>query len=1045
MKANLQLNWGLWQRKTLLLFFFSMVLGTGLIAQRTITGVVSDDTGETLIGATVLVKGTSSGTVTDIDGKFSVEAPKDATSLMISYTGYASQEVPLTAENNYTVTLSAGVLIDEVVVTGYSTQSKRNITGAVASVEVAEIQDLPVNSVEQALQGRVAGVNVTSSGAPGSGANIRIRGYGTINNNDPLYVIDGVPVQRGLNEINPNDIKSIQVLKDASAASIYGARASNGVIIITTKNGSVGGKSTITVDATYGIQNHAALPELMNSQELADYIFQLQTNAGQDFSHGQYGSGSSPVLPEYINGDPTQPYDPVTNAVTRAAPGEGTDWLDEIFDAAPIYNINVGASGGNEAGQYALSAGYLNQEGTIIHTGYKRYTLRANTLFRAGDRLRVGENFTVAYGDRVDLPGGVRGTGNAVSMAFRSPSIIPVFDEAGNFAGSKGGELTNADNPVAQLFRNRENNTTNLRAFGNVFAELDIMDGLTAKTSFNVDYNNYRFKGFVYPNPESIEGDPNRNILNQGTGNNTNWTWYNTLNYSKTFGDRHNVNVLVGTEAINNSYEQTDISNSGFATFDPSYWYLSVATGAPIVTGAFGVQSSIFSVFGKVDYDLDGKYLVSATLRRDGSSRFGPENRYAVFPAFNVGWRLSDEGFMDGVSLFRDLKLRVGWGKTGNQEIGDYRFVGQYAFSNSGTTYDINGTGNSVAAGFAQSVNANPDIKWEETTSLNIGFDADLSNGFYLNFDWYNRLTTDMLVQVPAPSTGPIAADPFRNIGDVSNTGIDLVLGYDKTVNKDFSYGVNVNFGTYTNEVTNLGGENVNFNSGAVREFTASRIQEGLPIAYFYGYEIDGLDESGRFNFVDTDGDGEITGEDRTYLGDPHPDFTYGININLNYKAFDLNIFANGVQGNELFNANKYFTHFNSFQGNRSTDIINESFGYPGVDNSSATLPQVNLNAPALEFNSTSYFVEDGSYFRLRNIQLGYNIANDKLAKVGMSGLKLFVQATNLFTITKYTGLDPEIGRSTFYEGFGQDWGIGIDSGFYPVTTTYTFGVRASF
>ena len=1020
----------------LLLLLFCM----NVYAQKAISGTVTDSDGVPLIGVNILVEGTSTGTITDLDGKYNLDVP-DGAVLIFSYTGFESQNVTVGYEAVIDVTMSAGQILDEVVVTGYTAQSRRNITGAVATVEVEELADMPVNSVQQSLQGRVAGVNVTSSGAPGSGTNIRIRGYGTINNNDPLYIIDGIPVRGGLNEINPADIKSIQVLKDASAASIYGARASNGVIIITTKNGSASGKSTITVDASYGSQSPADLPQLMNPQQLADYIFQLQTNAGQDFSHGQYGTGT-PTLPEYINGDPSQPYDAVNNAVTRAATGNGTDWLDEVFQTAPIYTINVGASGGNEAGQYALSAGYLDQQGTVIHTGFKRYSLRANTLFRVKDRIRVGENFTVSFGDVVNMPGGVRGTGNAISQAFRSPAIIPVFDEEGNFAGSKGGELTNAANPVAQLFRNKDNNTTNLRTFGNVFLEVDIIDGLTAKTSFNVDYNNWRFKGFAYPNPEDIEGDPNRNQLSQSTGNTLSWTWYNTLNYNKTFADAHTIGVLVGTEAIENTYEELRLSNSGFASFDQSYWYLSVATGDPIVNGAFGVQSSLFSVFGKLDYDYKGKYLISGTIRRDGSSRFGENNRFAVFPAFNAGWRVSDEAFMESAAIVQDLKLRVGWGKTGNQEIGDYRFVPQYGFANTRSTYDINGTNNSTQAGFDQTVNANPDIKWEETTSLNIGVDLDLSNGFGLIFDWYQRTTEDMLVQVPAPSTGPIASDPIRNIGDVENTGIDLVLSYDRKIGSDLNLGVSINYGMYENEVTNLGGENVNFNSGNVREFSASRIQEGFPIAYFYGYDIDGLDENGRFNFVDTDGDGSITGEDRTFLGSPHPDFTYGITINLNYKNWDLNIFANGVSGNSIFNANKYFTHFNSFQGNRSLDLL-ESWGYPGVDNSTATLPQVNLSAPALEFNSTSFFVEDGSFFRLRNVQLGYTF--DQLKNAGFNSLKVYVQGTNLLTITDYTGLDPEVGRSSFYEGFNSDWGIGIDSGFYPVTRVFTFGVKATF
>lgn len=1038
------------------LFFIFLLLGHVAYSQSTtITGQITDSDGFGLPGVTIVQVGTTNGTISDIDGNYSIAVPIGS-QVQFSFIGYATEIVTVGTESVINLSMATdSKVLEEIVVTGYSSQSRKNIIGAVTSIDVDDIKELPVSTAEQSLQGRAAGVNVTSSGQPGTGASVRIRGYGTIGNNEPLYIIDGVPSNRGLGDINPNDIKSIQVLKDASAASIYGARAGNGVIIVTTKNGSVDGKSRITVDLSYGSQTVGNLPELMNPQQLSEYIWELQKNAGQSPSHGQYGTGATPVLPEYINGDPSKPYDKVSNAWTKANKS-GTDWFDEIFRAAPITNANISASGGNDQGQYALSVGYLNQQGTVIHTNYERYNLRVNTLFRVRDRIRVGENFSLTFGDQVGLPGGINGSGNAISNAFRSPAIIPVYDEMGNFGGSKGGELTNAANPVAVLFRSKDNNQTSLRALGGAFLEVDLLEGLTAKTSMNINIQNWEQKSFAYPNPEDIEGNPTGTRLTQDQGRGTSWTWYNTLNYSKTFGV-HTVSALVGTEAIQSDYQQFGANRSGFFSTSQDYWYLNAGEGG-IGNYGYGSFSSLFSIFGKLDYDFQGKYLVSGTIRRDGSSRFGENERYGIFPAFNLGWRISDEAFLQNNALISDLKVRLGWGQTGNQEIGDYRYAPAFATSLGESAYDIAGTNSSVASGFHQTVSANADVKWETTTTLNVGLDAALTNGFSLTFDWYNRATSDLLIQVPLPSTAGITANPYINVGSVTNTGIDIGLNYATNITSDLSLDVGVVFGTYRNEVTDFGGPNVNFNGGQVREFFANRSQEGYPLASFYGLEADGIFQNqaevdahaeqtgkavGRVRYKDQNDDGIINLDgDRTFIGNPHPDFTYGVNVNLNYKKLSVNIFGNGVQGNEIFNANKYFTHFNSFQGTRSTDLLN-SFGYPGatVD---PELPQVNLSAPAQEYNSTSFFVEDGSYFRLKNLQIGYTIDKSVLSMLGDASVKAYIQGTNLLTSTKYTGLDPEVGISNFYNG-GADLSIGVDSGFYPVQRTLSVGLSATF
>ena len=1070
------------------LLFLAMLLTSGLYAQRTITGTVTDgDSYEPLIGASIIVQGTTTGTVTDIDGNFSVEA-ETGDVLLVSYTGYNTQEVTVGVENNISIALSSGVTLDELVVTGYTAQSRRSITGAVSSVDIDEVKALPTTNISQALQGKVAGVTIGQSGAPGEGVMVRIRGFGTINNNNPLYIIDGVPVvSAGLNEINPNDIASVQVLKDASAASIYGARAANGVIIITTKQGSVTGAPKISLDVYYGtnFNSESDYETFATPQELADILLESQRNsfiagggnaADFVFNHPQYtGSGATggANLPDFIspggalNGDPR--VDPSQysfnrddagfNPITRANTA-GTNWLDEIFDPAPVQSYQLSATGGTEGASYALSAGYYDQQGVMINTNFKRYTLRANSSFRVKDRIRVGENLTVAYTERVGVPGGTTGTGNAFSMALRFPSIIPVTDIEGNFAGANGGGLTNADNPVALLSRNQDDLSRRLRAFGNVYAEVEIIDGLTAKTSAGLDYNISHSTNYNIRNVEASEPDA-ANSLSENTDYNVNWTWYNTLTYNTTFSEDHDLTLLVGTEAIANTFRNFGAGRANFFTDDFSYRYLN--TGAAGISNfGGGSQWSLFSVFGKVDYAFQGKYLISATARRDGSSRLDPENRYDIFPAFSVGWRVSDEAFLQDVNFINDLKIRGGWGVVGNQEIDPYAAFTTYAASNGGAAYPINGSNNSTIVGFDSRVFGNPDIRWETTTTLNIGIDASLlNNRLGLAFDWYNSDTEDMLFNPPVAGTFGFAAAPFQNIGEMNNTGFDLALDFSNRPGTDFTYNIGFNISQYTNEVVSIDFNETTFiESGVFRDFRATRTEAGQPLASFYGYIIDGIYQSqaevdagpdyenagiGRFRFRDVDGDGAITSDDQTWLGTPHPDFTYGLNIALGYKGVDLTIFFQGVQGNELFNANKLFTDFPTFQQNRSRRVVEQSFGFNGANNATATLPLLTENSPSIERANTSYYVEDGSYLRLKNLQLGYSFPKSLTGKLGLDRLRVYVQGVNLLTFTEYEGLDPEVNLANYFAGSRADLDMGVDRGSYPVAKSILFGLNVDF
>lgn len=1048
----------------------AIIFATSLSAQ--ISGTITDaDSGEPLIGASVLVVGSTVGTVSDIDGNYSIDAsPGDV--LEVSYTGYTTQNITVGASTVVDVGLSQGVLIDEVVVTGYTAQSKRKISGAVTSLSADELGRLPVASVSNQLQGKASGVQVTQSGAPGSGVSVRIRGYGTIGNNEPLYIVDGIPLQgmTTLLDINPNDVESIQVLKDASAASIYGARAANGVIIVTTKKGDVSGSAKVTLDAYYGIESIGSTPTMLNSQELGDVIFEQQRNAGLTPSHPQYGNGATPVIPEYIfpagatAGDPRvdpATYDKITNPITRTAPGAGTDWWDVGWDAAPVQSYNLSVTGGNEKAQYALGSGYFRQDGVLLNAAYERFNVRANSLFRLKDRVRIGQTLNVSY-SRKQNPGDGSGGQNEnglISSFYKAVPLIPLFDEGGNFGGGKGAGV-GAEGVLARLERNKDDYRNRFRVIGNVYAEIDIIEGMTLKSSINTDYNTSFDKNWTGINFEAAE-PRSAASLNSRMDVGWTWTWYNTLNYNKLIAENHTINVLVGTEAIKNQYDFLNGNRIGY--FSEAIDYRQISAGNPTgqVTEGSAAQRRLFSLFGKIDYDFAGKYIVSATVRRDGSSIFSERNRYGVFPAFSAAWRLSAEPFMQDISWLNDFKVRGGWGQTGNQEIG-FRVFSTFASNPEFNAYDIAGTNSAETTGFDSAVFGNPEAKWETTTSLNVGFDATLlNNRFSVSFDWFNNDTEDMLTEVPPSSLQGVASNPFINIGEVNNTGFDIELGYSSPSTSDFTYDFAFNLSHYKNEVTQLSTESQEIVSGGFRSFEATLTRPGIEISSYYGLEIDGIFQNqaevdahadqtgkavGRWRFVDQNSDGVVNDEDRTILGSPHPDFIYGFTANLNYKNFDFTLFLQGTQGNEVFNTNLLFSDLFQFQGNRRRKVIETSWGYPGVDPLQAELPQINQNAPVIEKDANSYYVQDGSFMRVKNITLGYTLPKDATSGIGLDRVRIYAQANNILTIDNYDGLDPEITvNNPNSGGQDQDIAIGLDKGNYPVVRSVMFGVNVTF
>lgn len=1019
--------------------------------QFSVSGTVTDTNGTPLPGANVIEKGTTNGTQTDFDGNFSLEVADVNATLVVSYIGFVKQEIPLDGRSSISVALQEDLAqLDEVVVTGYTGQVKRSITGSVATADVEELKRNPATSVEQALQGNLAGVTVRSSGNPNGGVQVRIRGFASDRNNEPLYIVDGVPTTSGLNDINPDDIASLSVLKDASAASIYGARASNGVVLITTKKGTRGQKAKISYNGFSGFEFLDNLPEFLNVQQWAQSEWDGQIAAGLPPSHPQLGSGSSPVIPDFISpvagfeGDPGTTIDDynresIDGLVTRAG---DTDWLDEVYGTAFVQNHNIGIVGGGENSNYGFSLGFLDREGVAIHTEFQRYTTRANSQFYLfNDKVRIGENLSVTYSER-------KGNGGVDQVAFRFNSLIPVRDIAGNFAGTHNGALglgTNFNNPVTTQFLSRNNINRRLRVLGNLYAEVDLMPGLTAKTNVAVDYINSSFTAFT---PTFLEGNNQVNTLDEDFSYNTSLTWANTLQYNKRFVEDHSLNVLAGTEAIENKSRFTNSEGSGFFLTDPSFTTISTSGNPATVRGSFS-ERRLFSLFGKVDYGFKDRYFVNGTIRRDGSSALGPNNTNDVFMAFGLGWLLSDEPFMESVSFINTLKLSGGWGQVGNQNsLEDFDFASEFSSNPNNTSVDINNTQNTITEGFALLSRGNPDLVWETSETTNVRLDFGLfNNAFTGSVEWYDIRTKDLLTRDQLPLIAGAAEAPFINIGDIKNTGWDITLNYRGNITDDLRFGVTAIVSQYKNEVVEYGPE-FTLGGGGNPNLIATRTEAGRPLSQFYGLIVDGVlqedrdlngdenieatERAGNFNFRDLNNDGTINGDDFDFIGDPHPDFTYSLNLNFDYKGFDLSALFRGSQGNDLYHWGKVFTDFFFRAGlNRSTRVLNAW----RQDNTGASLAQYNVLTADFNSQSSSYYVEDGSYLRLQTLQLGYTFEDF----LNIERFKIYLQGQNLFTISDYTGINPEVQEASATE-------IGVDRDTtFPVPTSVLLGFNINF
>ncbi|WP_207632867.1 SusC/RagA family TonB-linked outer membrane protein [Foetidibacter luteolus] len=1057
------------------------LLPVAVFAQQKVTGKVTNaKDGKPIPFATVMVKGTTVATNTDEEGVFSLNVPAGNTVLTVSSVGFVPLDVTIANGVANASLIETTSDLNEIVVTGYSSQRKKDITGSVSVVKVADLQAIPATTAENQLQGRAAGVNVTTNSQPGSVSTVRIRGFASFTGNDPLYIVDGVPVGSLLG-INPDDIESMQILKDAASASVYGARASNGVIIITTKKGKTGA-AKVTYNMYYGVQNPGAgwgKGKMLNPQEYADLEWLAYKNSGRAPSSPQYGSGATPVLPDYLlagtaaglsEGDPRVSPDLYDLNYSRLGDANyapylivranktGTNWWDEVTRVAPIMNHTLTVSGGSaDKSKYLASFNYFNQDGIVINNFYRRYSARFNTEFNVKKNIRIGSNMQVFFSEANAVENNTENSDVVLSRLMLP--IVPVYTIVpGDFAGTRGGGLGTPNNMVAFRERRKNNRANGFLLFGNAYAEVDLLKHFTARTSFGGYFSSFDTKNYPYIEYEGSEND--RNPTYSSTfGKNRSWVWTNQLSYKNTFGE-HFVQALAGTEAVEEFANQVTGSRSNYFTyFNYDYITLSSGTSNQLASGSPST-ASLFSLFGKVDYTFKDRYLLSLTVRRDGSSRFGSDARYGTFPAGSLGWRISEESFLKDVSWIKELKIRGSWGRMGNQRIGPTNQFTQFSPSNSAASYDINGSSTTPSAGFYNNFIGNSAGQWETNVTTNIGFDAFLFKGTEIVFDWYHKKTEDLLYPVQQLATsGGIAAlnPPFFNVGSMKNWGIDIQISQKANLG-DVKFDGTVTFTTYKNTITSISqgltyfDYNSPLNEANRINGTFTRNAVGEAINAYYGYQIVGMFQSsrdveespvqdaaapGRFKYLDADGNDTINASDRVFFGNPNPKFTYGLNLEFSYKGFDLAAFFYGVQGRDAINYGRFNTDFyQTGVTNKARATLYDSWT---PERPNATFPIQEVDATfSTNTVPNSFYMENASYLRLRNLTLGYTIPSRALSRLKIDKFRVYVQATNLFTITKYTGLDPEIVTT-------DDRAAGIDLGVYPTVKTFLIGASINF
>lgn len=1021
----------------------------------TVSGVVEDQMGS-IIGANVVEKGTANGTITDAEGKFSLSVAPNAI-LVVSYIGYIEQEIPVNNRTVLTIELKEDTkAIDEVVVVGYSTMRKKDLTGAVSVVNVDDIENRVSSNVMQSLQGRVPGVFITSSGSPDGAATVMIRGVSTLGDdsrNGPLYIIDGMPSSGGMEEIAPQDIESIQVLKDASSASIYGSRAANGVIIITTKKGDRQ-KTTISARASLTVRNYSKPLSWLNTEERGRIQWQAARNDGNDpnrselyqFEDHQDANGNwildRLLWPEFIDA----PYNTMRSS--------DTDWAKEVGQTSIAQNYNVKVSTGGPNGRSLFTLDYLNNKGTIKETYNERISARINSDYSMfNGRLTIAENFSITKSKRSRLD-----AGSILTNTREIQPIVPVHTVDGEGWGGPWGSMGDRKNPVRRIEQSKNNANHILRLFGDASIDLEIIKNLHLKSVIGIDYTLFWYRDMFLPYKEGYLKDDTPVVTNRDDrwGN---WVWSNTATYDFKIAEDHQFNILLGQEMMKYGFERVEAERKNFADLNPDYMYLDLGETNQRAAGN-ATEYALLSYFGKINYNYLNRYLISLTLRRDGSSRFGKNNRFATFPAFSLGWRISEEDFFKRnvpTSIISDLKLRYGWGQTGNQDIDNYaswglyeaRYSSDWAQGNwfyTGTAYDINGADmGTLNSGYRRIQMPNPDLRWEAATQHNMGIDfALLNNDLTGSFDYFIKNTKDILVKPKVLGVLGEGAEKTINGAAMKNTGFEFMLSYNKEIG-DVFLSVTGNIGAYRNKVTELP-------PNVWDAYPGNGIDDviiGHALNSYYGYVADGLFQSeaeveahatqtgagiGRIRFKDVNGDGKITVDDRTWIGVRDPDFVYGLNMSLAYREWDFSMFWNGVSGGAVNVLNtKLYTDF------YGAAFTGENNGRRTLDawsplNTSSTIPMLSTFDNNSERELSSYFMESGSYLKLRSLELGYTLPRVLSDKLHMQNTRMYVRGENLLKIKKtwgdngFTGADPETPNTA-----------------YPIPFSFSFGVNVTF
>lgn len=986
------------KEKKRLILLVALLSAMRLCAQFTISGsVTAKSNGEALIGATVQESGTSNGTTTDIDGNFTLDVASGNATLVFSYVGFAEQTVPVDNRSNITISLAeSGVLIDQVVVVGYGVQKKSDLTGSVASLKGEEIQRIATPSFAQALQGKIAGVYASpSSGKPGEGAVIRIRGTGTLNNSNPLYVIDGM-ITYDADFLNPQDIESIEVLKDASAAAIYGSRGANGVIIITTKTGRKNQSGELTFSAFTGSQQATKYIDLLNASQFARAYNQLR------------GTNYYPDPDSF---------------------GEGTNWQDEIFRTAPMYSAQLGASGGNESMSYSLSGNYFSQDGILKNTSYDRLTVRLNTLFDVKPWLSFGSNSAYSSTKSQNGP-------NVVSSAYRMPPLLSVYNEAGNFTDPTFFGLATA-NPAADQFYKSNSHGKGSSLLGNVYGEIKFLKNFRFRSNFGYDFNRAESR-FFEPIFEVSGSQLNRNDrLSVGTGGNNNWIWEQTLNYSKEW-DKHSVGVLLGYTAEERSSYNFGGSRENFPGSSDELLYLSAGNDTTQMNSGGASAEALNSMLFRTNYSYMSKYLMTVSMRVDQSSRFISGNRTGYFPSLGLGWNAGMEDFITNLQVFDRLKFKASYGILGNQAIPN-RYPTS-ALVSSGL-YAVFGPGENINQGATIISAFNQELRWESSSQADIGVEAGFLKGrLTTEIDWYRRNTYDIIADVPIPDYIGSAGNPFVNTASVLNYGWDISLNWREAGEFTYSFGGNIS--PVHNEVLELAKGKTEIFSSFINGEPATRTVVGLPIGSYFGFQTQGIFQSeeeianspklgnekpGDISYRDTNGDGVVDGDDRVYLGSPIPTLTYGFNFAADWKGIDITADLFGVSGNKVFNQ-KATARFGVYNWEAN---VADAWTPENPSNSEPRVTNGGHN-----YRVSDRYLEDGSFVRLRNVSLGYTLPQSLTKKIGVGYLKFYVSATNLWTSQKYSGYSPEFPNS------GNSFNVGFDNGAYPLSKSIQFGLN---